>query len=275
MSGPGSFPSWSVMSSPKPRIGPSFCRCSQVSSPSTPSAGRSSTRPGRSLRRTMDPLGTPQSRGRVGFARADITPPVGIYHRLWGAALHERSTGVHRPLLATAMWLEPAGSGDAQLIIGLDQCLLDAGDIAAIRSRVVQAVQLCPGQVHVACSHTHASGWMSRSRSAYPGGELIEPYLKQLVRACADLSRRAADSVQPATIVYGTGRCSLASHRDLFDADRRQFVCGFNPTGPADDTLLIARATADDGKVLGTVVNYACHPTTLAWENTLLSPDFV
>jgi hypothetical protein len=25
---------------------------------------------------------------------------------------------------------------------------------------------------------------------------------------------------------------------------------------------------------LATVVNYACHPTTLAWENTLISPDF-
>ena len=31
----------------------------------------------------------------------------------------------------------------------------------------------------------------------------------------------------------------------------------------------------DDGRVLGTIVNYACHPTTLAWENTLISPDYV
>src|SRR6185369_13887791 len=25
---------------------------------------------------------------------------------------------------------------------------------------------------------------------------------------------------------------------------------------------------------LATIVNYACHPTTLAWENALISPDF-
>jgi hypothetical protein len=225
----------------------------------------------------MDPIETPQTRCRVGFARADITPPVGIYHRLWGAALHERSTGVHRRLLATAMWMEPAEqvTGDAQLILGLDQCLLDAGDIAAIRSRVTQVVPLSPSQVHISCSHTHASGWMSRSRAAYPGGELIEPYLKQLARTCADLARRAADAVRPADIVYGTGRCPLAGLRDLFDADRQQYVCGFNPTGTADDTLLVARVTTEDGSTLGTVVNYACHPTTLAWENTLLSPDYV
>ena len=29
------------------------------------------------------------------------------------------------------------------------------------------------------------------------------------------------------------------------------------------------------GRTLGTIVNYACHPTTLAWQNTLVSPDYV
>ena len=39
--------------------------------------------------------------------------------------------------------------------------------------------------------------------------------------------------------------------------------------------MLVARGIAESGETLGTVVNYACHPTTLAWENTLLSPDYV
>jgi hypothetical protein len=116
---------------------------------------------------------------------------------------------------------------------------------------------------------------MSRSRAGYPGGELIEPYLKQVGRACADLARSAFDAARPAAIVYGSARCSLAGHRDYFDQERKQFVCGFNPAGPADDTVLVGRAIAEDGTTLGTLVNYACHPTTLAWQNTLLSPDFV
>jgi hypothetical protein len=29
------------------------------------------------------------------------------------------------------------------------------------------------------------------------------------------------------------------------------------------------------GKMLASIVNYACHPTTLAWENTLISPDYI
>jgi hypothetical protein len=39
--------------------------------------------------------------------------------------------------------------------------------------------------------------------------------------------------------------------------------------------VLIGRVAAKDGRVLATVVNYACHPTTLAWQNTLISPDYV
>src|SRR5262245_520243 len=223
----------------------------------------------------MDRVDTPQARCRAGFARADITPLVGIYHRLWGAAAHERSTGVHRPLTATALWLEPLAGDDARLIFALDQCLLGRENIAAIKSSVGEAVSLGPEQIHVACSHTHASGWMSRSRAAYPGGELIEPYLRRLGHVCVDLARTVRDAVRTATIVFGTARCSLAAHRDYFDTERDQFVCGFNPAGPADDTVLVGKATADDGTLLGTLVNYACHPTTLAWENTLLSPDFV
>src|SRR5262249_45217026 len=84
-----------------------------------------------------------------------------------------------------------------------------------------------------------------------------------------------ADAALPSTIVYGTARCALATHRDYWDEGTRQFVCGFNPTGAADDTVLVAKVVAEGGRLAGTLVNYACHPTPLAWENALLSPDYV
>ena len=43
---------------------------------------------------------------------------------------------------------------------------------------------------------------------------------------------------------------------------------------PADDTVIAARVAGPRGQTVATLVNYACHPTTLAWENTLLSPDY-
>jgi len=84
----------------------------------------------------MTSIETPQSRCRVGFARADITPPVGIYHRMWGAALHDRATGVHRPLLATVVAMEPLSGSGRAVIVGLDHCLFDPSEFARIRERV-------------------------------------------------------------------------------------------------------------------------------------------
>ena len=226
----------------------------------------------------MTHVETPQSRCRAALARADITPPVGIYHRMWGAALHDRATGVHRPLLATALWLLPLDAEDrraGQLILALDHCILDRAEFDRLRLAAGAAVGIDPSQVQVCLSHTHGSGWMSRSRADQPGGELIGPYLDSLAETCAKLALDAANRAESATIVYGTGRCNLATERDFLDEARGGYVCGFNPAGAADDTVLVARVSAADGRTLGTVVNYACHPTTLAWQNTSLSPDYV
>jgi hypothetical protein len=85
----------------------------------------------------------------------------------------------------------------------------------------------------------------------------------------------ARASLQPATVTYAAGRSPLATHRDFWDEVTKQFVCGFNSGGPTDDTVMVAKVIADGGQTLGTMVNYACHPTTLAWQNTLISPDYV
>jgi hypothetical protein len=215
------------------------------------------------------------------MARGDITPPVGIYHRMWGAALHDQATAVHRPLTATALWLEAEHSPPAtqhslpQLIIALDHCLLDRVEIDNICKSVEQATGIAAANVHVAVSHTHAAGWMSRSRAELPGGDLIGPYLDFLVEEVTLLAVEAKEHATPATMAFGTGRCSLAAHRDFFDEVAGRFVCGFNPNGPADDTLTVARITGDNGVIRGTVVNYACHPTTLAWDNMAISPDWI
>src|SRR5438876_3663111 len=105
----------------------------------------------------MNPIVAPQSRCCVGLARADITPPVGIYHRMWGAALHDRSTGVHRPLVATVLWLESLSGEDRQVLVAVDHCIFDRQDIELIQGAVSNATQVKPEQVHVSLSHTHGA----------------------------------------------------------------------------------------------------------------------
>lgn len=220
---------------------------------------------------------TPQSRCQAALAECDITPPVGIFHRMWGAALHDQATGIHRPLIAGLLWLapldRPATSG--QLIVSLDHCILDRVELDRLRTAIASSTGLPVAQILITLTHTHGSGWMSRSRALSPGGELIGPYLDQLAVQLARVAATLSSQLEPVTIVYGQGRCSLARHRDAYDPQQPGFVCGFNPAGPADDTLIVGRIVSSSGETLGVIVNYACHPTTLAWQNTLISPDWV
>lgn len=220
----------------------------------------------------------PESCAQVGIARCDITPPVGIYHRMWGAATHDRSTGVHRPLTATVLFLRPlddSGSPAARFAIALDHCLLWPKEMNQLLDTLSAGAKIDRNQIHVFFSHTHAAGLMGLERTDLPGGELIAGYLEHLEQLLIDLIARAKTHAVPAVIQYGQGRCSLATNRDYFDADRGSFVCGFNPDGFADDKVVVARITNASQETIGTIVNYACHPTTLAWENTLISPDYL
>jgi hypothetical protein len=221
---------------------------------------------------------TPTTLCRFGMARGDITPPVGIYHRMWGAALHDRAEGIHQPLLATAVVIRPAesASGDkqVQVLIALDHCLFGPIEVEALQRAVANRTGIGPENCVVVFSHTHAAGLMLLDRATLPGGELIPPYLEQVNQTVSELVEQACQSIAPATITYGIGRCDLAANRDMWDEQSGQWVCGFHPGVPADDTLLVARVTDEASRVLATIVNYACHPTTLAWENRLISPDY-
>lgn len=222
---------------------------------------------------------TPHSVCRAGIARGDITPPVGIYHRMWGAAKHDRSTGVHRPLTATALALAAEAGGEVQdgefVLLAIDHCVLWSEEMDTLLDRVATAADVPRDRLLVMFSHTHAAGLMGLERSELPGGEMIEPYLQRLAETLAGLTRQARAALRPVVINYAVGSCRLAAHRDLWDDASGQWVCGFHPAGIANDTLMVARITESTGRRLATVVNYACHPTTLAWQNTLISPDYV
>ncbi len=235
----------------------------------------------------------------IGVARRDITPPVDIYSRCWGAAEHDVAEGVHRPLIATAIALlppaeqaqdagkearplnkqasrMPAPQGTLVLVA------VDAGwwqvndDEWYVRGAMVERLGLDPAAVMVGFTHTHAAPSVCAGDRDKPGGHLIAAYLEQFRDAIVDAADEAIRTASPATLAWAYGRCNMATNRDLPDPDRPRIVCGHNPNHVADDTVLVGRITDDaNGRIMGTIVNYACHATTLAWDNKLLSPDFV
>ena len=218
---------------------------------------------------------TPQSHCRWGGARGDITPPDGIYQRMWGAATHERADGIHRPLTATVMVLDRLqGEPSPHVWITLDHCLLGQRELQPMLNLIEQQQAISAESVTVTFSHTHAAGLLGQDRWELAGGELIPPYLEKLTAKVSELVAAAVESMQPVTICYGQGQCDLAAHRDYWDESSQQFVCGYNPQGEVDQTVLVGRVDDVEGRTLATVINYACHPTTLAWDNQQISPDY-
>ena len=211
--------------------------------------------------------------GLVGVARRDITPPPGIFFRVWGPATLDVPRGVHRPMTLTALALR-GEDGDPVVLLALDVgwwAMVE--DEWRVRGGILEALGLDPGRLLVSLSHTHAGPQTCTTEAHQPGGELIAPYLDSLRDAGVEAAREAIDGARPGRLEWAYGLCDLATNRELREGGR--FLVGFNPEGEPDATLLVGRASSAEGAVLATLVNYACHPTTLAWQNDQISPDFV
>ncbi|MGM1018295.1 MAG: hypothetical protein ACQEW8_12240 [Actinomycetota bacterium] len=215
----------------------------------------------------------PRSTLAVGIARRDITPPAGIRAKNWGPADWERSDGAHRPFELTALALT-GHDGRPRVLLAVDGTWWRrVADEQRVRGAILAGLDLEPDQLLLSLSHTHAGAVLCAADVDLPGGELIPGYLDSLAAAGIEAGKDALDTAVPGRIEWATGRCGLAADREL-DVDGRALV-GFNPAGEADDTVVVGRITTADGTVLGTLVNYACHPTTMAWHSRELSPDYV
>lgn len=215
-------------------------------------------------------------KGRFGVARRDITPPEGIYSRNWGAATHDIAQSVHRPLTLTALIIrEDEGQGEQFALITMDLSWWRSGEEEEILMNAALDCGFQPGHVAIALAHNHASPSFCPGLSDKPGGHLIRPYLDYLAAQLQSALEEAAGALCPGILETATGHCGLAAHRDLPDPESDRFLVGWNPGGEADQTLLVGRISDSSGQCLATLVNYACHPTILAWENTAISPDFV
>ena len=217
----------------------------------------------------------PAFEGKIGVARCDITPPLGIYARMWASAEHDVAEGVHRSLTATVLSFQAINGGKPFVIVALDLGWWSLPEHEwFIRGAMLEALSIDESRLLIHLSHTHA-GPSTALGIKKPGSDKIEPYLRSIREMLIKIAREAVDTAELATLSWSTGRCDLASNRDLPVPDRDTTVCGFNPHKGADDTVLVGRVTDGSGQIIATLVNYACHPTTLGGENRLISPDYI
>lgn len=215
------------------------------------------------------------SRLRAGVARRDITPPVGIERCVWGANTTGASTGVHDRLTLTAVYLAPSAGDRGGFVVSVDLrsigCRICGED--HIRPAIAAELGVEKDDLLIHATHTHAAPRVCIHEKPAAQPDLIPAFQESIIRNCAEACAEARSTASLADITWSYGRCALAANRELQHAG--QVLVGFNPAGPADDTVAVGRVATTGGEALAILVNYACHPTTLAWQNTLLSPDFV
>ena len=216
----------------------------------------------------------PEFKGVMGVARADITPPVGIYARSWGSAQHDAAEGIHRPLFTTCLYLRGAAAGPELYLLCLDLgWWFDVAHEQQIRARILEGTGIRDDQLIVHMGHTHSGPASNLQNVDREGGHLIVPYRDKVVAACIEVIVGAKAGARPAVASWAYGHCDLARNRDLV-LDSQTFLCSVNPDGPVDDTVLVGRITDAGGAIMATMVNYACHPVSLGGGNRKISPDY-
>jgi hypothetical protein len=215
------------------------------------------------------PAAAPQF--QAGVARSDITPPVGIAHGNWTAQAHERAEGIDLPLTCTAL---AASDGRESIILAEWELLYspDGAALAEARRRIAELTGVPADHIRLSATHTHAGP--SLGPPWFEGGaEMVAPYLASLTDRLAGTCLAAWRSRRPARVAAGRGQSTVNSNR------RRPWKPGHpmlapNPDGFSDHEVAVVRIDDLAGQPLAILVNFAAHPTILAWDNRLISPDY-
>lgn len=194
----------------------------------------------------------------VGFSVVDITPDVAGKKPVWiaGYGQNRRATGVHDPLFTRAIVLRD----------GKEKVALVAVDVVGLQYPTVKEIRAgLPGfkYVLVASTHNHEGPdtvglWGPSPIASGVDKEWVASMVAKTIQAVKDAEAAAV----PAKASYGTAQDDTL----LRDSRIPQVF---------DGVLRALRFTAaDDGRTLGLVVQWNCHPECMGSENTQITADF-
>ncbi len=208
---------------------------------------------------------------RAGVARCDITPPIGIAHGNWTAQVHQRAEGIDLPLTCTAL---AATDGQETIILAEWELLYspDGAALAEARRRITELTGVPADHIRLSAAHNHAGPslgppWFEA------GAEMVAPYLASLTDRLAGACLSAWRAMRPARIAAGRGHSAVNCNRRRPWQPGRPLMSP-NPDGFSDHEVGVVRIDDEAGQPMVILVNFAAHPTILAWDNRLISPDY-
>lgn len=196
----------------------------------------------------------------IGLGEVDITPQIGV-HKI-GMLREIISESVLDPICARAAIIESGGGQVA--FIALDTLSIRWTTTQDIRRRIHEATGFPAANIMVAASHNHAGPAVANVGDVKRDDEYIETMTQKIV----EMFKAAYDTRIEAQIGFGkTFEFRLFHNRRIVMRDGlvRTQASFDNPDalyveGPIDPEVAVTAFRAN-GKILGCIVNCACHPT--------------
>ena len=207
----------------------------------------------------------------AGVGRCDITPAPGTPQGGWGAATHQRGLDADMPLYATALMAENPPNSVA--IIDVDSIGFEADFAGKIIDAVVSLTGLTRQHIRLSWTHTHSGPNTFRLKSITEGLDMVLSYMEALPLRVASAVWKAQRNLKPVRLGAASGKCEINVNRRLRLPDG-SVVVGRNWEGPVDPTVRVVRFDDLAENPVVTIVHYACHPTTMAWQCQYFTPDY-
>lgn len=178
-----------------------------------------------------------------------------------GFARSQVSTGVHDDLYAKSLYLED-GDGRRALLITLSLIYITAELVESIRKEIGRQTPLEPESIIFSSIHTHSGPALAEDFYTSPTPGSYPSFLvSQAVASAAAAFRTRA----PARIGFG--------RTEVFEMGRNRRTLLYGGLHP-DPEVIVMKIEDASGRLRGVAYNYGCHPSTLDWQNTLISEDW-
>ena len=217
----------------------------------------------------------------AGTSRIDITPPGNC--KLGGfAGRNHECEGIHDHLYVTALAL--SRHGKKLIIIGIDILALNNEQMEMIWALADRKLNLRPDQLFINCSHTHAGPEIhpTFNCNTCPPGEVCDPdpeYIKELLESIILSADKALKNLQPADAFGEIGETFIGINRRAPDKQiYKEQATGYenfpNPDREVDRSCPVILFKNKKGKPLSLIFGAACHPTTMRYDNYLISAEY-
>lgn len=211
-----------------------------------------------------------KSEWKAGVATAKITPEKSMWMAGY-AARKKPSEGVVQELFAKALAIEDV-AGQRIVIVTTDLIGIPRELRLSIEKSVEEKWKLPRASLWMNASHTHCGPELRMSRVPLEGDptvvetrlQLALDYSDQLKSKLLEIIGASLNSLSPATLDYVQARCGFAMNR------RRPTATGVinspHSTGPVNHLVPVLRVTNANGKLVAVLFSYACHNTTMGFD---------